>query len=98
MMRKLNIRTMICLLCVILLVLSSCSGGRMDGTYYAENRTFAGYNLAEALGISFDNTLIDMTEPEGNAGPAVIVPDENAPNESNAPTEFTMRVYDKLEL
>ena len=98
MMRKLNMQNMVCLLCVILLVLSSCSGGRMDGTYYAENRTFAGYNLAEALGISFDNTLIDMTEPEGNAGPAVIVPDENDPNESNAPTEFTMRVYDKLEL
>jgi len=98
MMRKMNFRNIVCLLCVILPVLSSCSVGRMDGTYYAENRTFAGYDLAEALGVSFENTLIDLTEPEGGEGPTVSVPGEVYPNENHAPTEFTMRVYGKMEL
>lgn len=97
-MRKLNFRCMVCLLCVILSVLSSCASGRMDGTYYAENRTFAGYDLAEALGISFDNTLIDLTEPADGESPTAAIPDDTYPNESAAPTEFVLRVYDKMEI
>ncbi len=88
----------VCLLCVILPVLSSCSGGRMDGVYYAQNRTFAGYDLAEALGVSFENTLIDLTEPEDGVGPTASAPGESYPNESRTPTEFTMRVYGKMEI
>lgn len=98
MMQTQNPSKLICILCVILLVLSSCSGGRMDGTYYAENRTFAGYDLAEALGVSFENTLIDLTEPEGGSAPTISVPGEAYPNESQTPTEFTMRVYGKMEI
>ena len=98
MMRNPISRNFICILCVILLVLTSCAGSRSDGAYYAENRTYAGFDLAEALGVSFDNSLIDLPEPEQGDRPTIVVPEEAYPNESNAPTEFTMRVYDKMEL
>ena len=97
-MRKHNRIHLICLLCALILVLSSCVGGRGDGAYYASNRTYAGYDLAEALGVSFENTLIDLTEPTPGEAPTVPVIGESYPNESNAPTEFTMRVYGKMEL
>ena len=89
---------LICVLCTIIFVLSSCVGGRGDGAYYAANRTFAGFDLAEALGVSFENTLIDLNEPERGETPPQSDADSGYPNESNAPTEFTMRVYDKMEI
>ena len=73
-------------------------GGRGDGAYYAANLTFADYDLAAELGVSFENTLIDLTEPEAGETPAAPVENEIYPNESNAPTEFTMRVYGKMEI
>ena len=88
----------LCLLCVILPVLSSCAGTRSDGAYYAANHTYAGFDPAEALGVSFDNTLIDLTEPEMGEVPVSPVPDDSYPNESNTPTEFTVRVYEKMEI
>lgn len=97
-MRKTKMKYHICILCVILLVFSSCAGSRSDGTYYAENRTYAGYDLAQALGISFDNTLIDLTEPENGAVPQTPSIGDSYPNESHAPTEFTMRVYEKMDV
>ena len=97
-MRKKSTVKLVCVLCVLIFVLSSCVGGRGDGAYYAANRTFAGFDLAEELGVSFENTLIDLTEPEAGEAPAAPVVDEVYPNESNAPTEFTMRVYDKMEI
>lgn len=98
-MKNFHFASLICMLCAVIFVLSSCVGGRGDGAYYAANRTYAGFDLAEALGVSFDNTLIDLTEPSsGEALPSVPVLGDSMPNESNILTEFTMRVYGKMEI
>ncbi len=97
-MRKKSTVKLVCVLCILIFVFSSCVGGRGDGAYYAANRTYADYDLAAALGVSFENTLIDLTEPEPGEAPAAPVEDESYPNESDALTEFTMRVYGKMEI
>ena len=97
-MRKQSRIKLICLLCTLILVLSSCAGSRGDGAYYASNRTYADFDLAEALGVSFENTLIDLTEPTPGEAPGVPAAGESYPNETAAPTEFTMRVYGKMEI
>ena len=97
-MRKINLPALICILCAVILVLSSCVGGRGDGVYYAENRTYAGFDLAEVLGITFENTLVDLTEPEKGASPMTPAVGETYPNEAAAPTEFSMRVYEKMDI
>ncbi|MBQ7300423.1 MAG: hypothetical protein IJW77_11360 [Clostridia bacterium] len=97
-MRKSYTVNLLCILCAVILVLSSCTGGRGDGVYYAANRTFAGFDLAEALGVSFENTLIDLTEPAPGEAPLTPVTPDGQPNESDAPTSFIMRVYDKMEI
>lgn len=97
-MLKKHIPAAACMLSCITLVFSSCAVGRGDGAYYASNRTYAGFDLAEALGVSFDNALVDLAEPEPGDVPAAPVVGEGEPNEMNAPSEFTMRVYGKMEL
>ena len=97
-MRKSYTVNLLCILCAVILVLSSCTGGRGDGVYYAANRTFAGFDLAEALGVSFENTLIDLTEPAPGEAPLTPVTPDGQPNESDVPTSFIMRVYDKMEI
>ncbi len=88
------------LLVLCALLLSGCSAGRATGAYYAENRTFASFDLAEALGISFDEELVDRNEPEaGDTAP--IIPDaapSDIPNDADPKTAFRMCVYGKMEL
>lgn len=94
--------------CLILLTVLSCvfvsgcvgAGGRADGVYYAENRTFADFDLAAALNISFAETLVDMNEPAEDGTDPLPAPDaEDAlPNDSDKTVSYTMRVYDKMEL
>ena len=97
-MLKKHLPAAACMLCCITLVFSSCAVGRGDGAYYASNRTYAGFDLAAELGISFDNTLVDLVEPEPGDVPAAPVVGDGEQNETNAPSEFTMRVYGKMEL
>jgi len=86
------------LLILFSLSLTACTSGRADGSYYADRRTYADFDLAEALGVSFDEAPIDLEEP---AEGAVIPPISDASgeaNESGASQSFRMRVYGKMEI
>ena len=93
-----SVCSLVCILCAVLMLLASCASGRGDGSYYADHRTYADFDLAAALGVSFDASLVDLEEPA--AGEVILPPaDEGGEaNESDAPQSFRMRVYDKMEI
>ncbi|MBQ8577442.1 MAG: hypothetical protein IJ449_05685 [Clostridia bacterium] len=93
----------LCVFCSVLLpltVCTACAGSRTDGSYYAENRTFETFDVAAALGISFEQTLLDFSEPEEDESVSLPTADaENSvPNDTDHETSFLMRVYEKMEL
>ena len=87
----------LCAICSLLLVCSSCTGGRADGSYYANNKTYADFNLMEALGISFNDAALDMSEPE--SGEILLPPatGDGFPNEAPGAHAYVMRVYEKMD-
>ncbi|MBO5648321.1 MAG: M15 family metallopeptidase [Clostridia bacterium] len=88
----------LCAICSLLLVCSSCTGGRADGSYYANNKTYADFNLMEALGISFNDAALDMSEPE--SGEILLPPatGDGFPNEAPGAHAYVMRVYEKMDI
>lgn len=76
-------------------LLTSC--GRFDGSYYAENRTYADYDVARKMWLDLEVNALDLAEPDPSAQSGE---DSSVyPNDTTVdPDTFRMRVVDGMNL